>query len=105
VKLASSIRAVGRRIRTWRTHSLPRDSPTGCWRGHRTERRIAVVEQSANNPTRIWLIDPEHPQPITRLAELQGARVRGVTWAPDGSAIVYGKHDWTSDIVLMQREP
>ena len=68
-------------------------------------RRIAVVEQSANNPTRIWLADPEHPKPIARLAELQGARVRGVTWAPDGNAIVYGKHDWTSDIVLMQREP
>jgi Tol biopolymer transport system component len=68
-------------------------------------RRIAVVEQSANNPTRIWLADPEHPQRIARLAELQGARVRGITWAPDGNAIVYGKHDWTSDIVLMQREP
>jgi hypothetical protein len=33
-----------------------------------------------------------------------GPRIRGIAWTPDGSALVYGKHDWTSDIVLMQRE-
>ena len=68
-------------------------------------RRVAVVEQSANNTTRIWLIHPGQPQLSTRLVELQAARIRGIAWTADGSAIVYGKHDWTSDIVLMQREP
>ena len=33
-----------------------------------------------------------------------GPRVRGLTWTPDGSAVILGKHDWTSDIVLMQRD-
>lgn len=29
------------------------------------------------------------------------ARIRGITWAMDGSALIIGQHDWTSDIVLM----
>jgi hypothetical protein len=30
-----------------------------------------------------------------------GPRIRGIAWAPDGSALIIGKHDAASDIVLM----
>ncbi len=68
-------------------------------------RRLAVIEQAVSLPTRVWLVEPNQKQPYTLLMELPvGPRVRGLTWTPDGSAVILGKHDWTSDIVLMQRD-
>ena len=41
---------------------------------------------------------------LTKLVDLPaGPRIRGITWTRDG-ALVIGKHDWTSDIVLMERQ-
>jgi Tol biopolymer transport system component len=67
--------------------------------------RLAVIEQQANLTTRVWLVEPNQKQPYTMLMEFPpGPRVRGLTWTPDGSAVIMGKHDWTSDIVLMQQD-
>ena len=67
-------------------------------------RRVVVVQQQANSAARIWLVDPEAAQPYTQLIEFPpGPRIRGLTWTRDGSALIVGKHDWTSDIVLLER--
>ena len=65
-------------------------------------RRLAVVRQQANSPAEIWLLELEAAQPYTKLVEFPpGPRIRGITWTADGSGIIIGKHDWTSDIVLL----
>ncbi len=68
-------------------------------------RRLAVVAQNTNAPASIWIVDPDaRGNPYRRLIELPiGPRIRGITWTRDGSAIVIGKHDTTSDIVLMDQ--
>ena len=66
-------------------------------------RRLAVTSQNTNTVTSIWLADPDAAIPFRKLVELPvGPRIRGITWAADGSLIV-GQHDATSDIVLMDR--
>ena len=66
-------------------------------------RRLAVTSQNANAATSIWLADPDAAIPFRKLVELPiGPRIRGITWAADGSLIV-GQHDATSDIVLMDQ--
>jgi hypothetical protein len=32
-----------------------------------------------------------------------GPRVRGIAWTRDGLGVILGKRDWTSDIVLLER--
>jgi serine/threonine protein kinase/Tol biopolymer transport system component len=66
-------------------------------------RRLAVVAQNSALPASVWLIEPDAPSAAYRqLVELApGPRVRGITWLPDNSGIVLGKHDTTSDIVLI----
>ena len=66
-------------------------------------RRLAVTSQNTNLATSIWLADPDAAIPFRKLVELPiGPRIRGLTWASDGSLIV-GQHDATSDIVLMDQ--
>ena len=66
-------------------------------------RRLAVTSQNTNAATSIWLADPDAAVPFRKLVELPiGPRVRGITWAADGSLIV-GQHDATGDIVLMDQ--
>jgi eukaryotic-like serine/threonine-protein kinase len=66
-------------------------------------RRLAVVSQNTNAATSIWLADPDATDPFRKLVELPiGPRIRGITWASDGSLIV-GQYDATSDIVLMDQ--
>ena len=65
-------------------------------------RRLAVVRQAGNSPAEIWLLELEAAQPYTKLVEFPpGPRIRGITWTADGSGIIIGEHDWTSDIVLL----
>ena len=66
-------------------------------------RLLAVVSQNSNLPASLWLVDPEAPSvPFRKLVELPpGPRIRGVTWTRDGSAIIIGQHDASSDIVLL----
>jgi serine/threonine protein kinase len=68
-------------------------------------RRLAVTSQNANAATSIWIADPDSATPFRKLVELPiGPRIRGITWASDGSLIV-GQQDATSDIVLMDQGP
>ena len=65
-------------------------------------RRLAVVTNSVSDPASIWIVDPDAQTPYRKLLELPaGPRIRGVTWTPDGSTLIIGKHDATSDIVLL----
>ena len=69
-------------------------------------RRLAVTDQQANSAARIWIVDPASAHPYTSLIEFpEGPRVRGIAWTHDGAALIVGKHDWTSDIVLMDQPP
>ncbi|MEQ1912198.1 MAG: hypothetical protein ABMA15_25485 [Vicinamibacterales bacterium] len=62
------------------------------------------MSQNTNTNASIWLIEPGAPHPeFTKMIDLPPApRIRGMAWTPDGSAIVLGKHDLTSDIVLLE---
>ncbi len=67
-------------------------------------RRLAVIRQQANGPASVWIVDPEAAQPYTKLLDFPpGPRVRGIAWMPDGRSLIVGKHDWTSDIVVLDQ--
>ncbi len=66
-------------------------------------RRLAVVNQQANATASIWVLDAETSQLVKLLDLGIGPRIRGLTWTTDGTALIVGKHDWTSDIVLMDQ--
>jgi Tol biopolymer transport system component len=69
----------------------------------RDGRSVAVVSQNTNLAAAIWTLTLDEERAAYRkIAELPlGPRIRGVAWMPDGSALLIGHHDWTSDIVLM----
>jgi Tol biopolymer transport system component len=66
-------------------------------------RTVAILSQNTNLPAAIWTLAVDEPRPVYRkILELPlGPRVRGLTWSADGAALIIGRHDWTSDIVLM----
>jgi Tol biopolymer transport system component len=75
---------------------MPAWSPDG--------RRLAVVSQNSNLAASIWIVDPDSATPYRRLIELPvGPRIRGIAWLRDGSALIIGQHDTTSDIVLLDQ--
>jgi eukaryotic-like serine/threonine-protein kinase len=66
--------------------------------------RLALVNQQANATASIWIMDTQTTR-FQKLIDLGiGPRVRGITWTKDGTALIVGKHDWTSDIVLMDQK-
>jgi Tol biopolymer transport system component len=66
-------------------------------------RQLAVAAQNTNTVTSVWLVNPDEPVPFRKLLDLPiGPRLRGITWASDGSLIV-GQLDAVSDIVLMDQ--
>jgi eukaryotic-like serine/threonine-protein kinase len=68
-------------------------------------RKLAAVSQPQGLPSSIWIVEPDSPNPYRRLIELPlGPRIRGLTWTPDGSAVIIGKQDMSSDIVLMDQQ-
>jgi hypothetical protein len=63
------------------------------------------VNQQANSVASIWLIDVTSPSGYLKVRELSaGPRIRGIAWMPDGRSFLVGLHDWTSDIVLLDRK-
>jgi len=66
-------------------------------------KRLAVVSQNTNAAASIWIIDPDASKAsYQKLIELPiGPRIRGLAWTRDGSALIIGQHDTTSDIVLL----
>jgi len=67
--------------------------------------RLAVVSQNTNAPASIWIVTLQGATlSYRKLVELpNGPRIRGLTWTPDGSSIVFGQHDAGSDIVLLDQ--
>lgn len=65
-------------------------------------RRIAAVSVPAAAAPSIWIVDPEAREPFKKLADLPVSvhRPIGITWTPDGSAVIIGKQEAISDIVL-----
>ncbi len=66
-------------------------------------RRLAAVASLTLGET-LWIVEPEGDQPPRQLLKLSAReRVRGITWTPDGSSLIIGKEEMTSDIVLFER--
>jgi Tol biopolymer transport system component len=64
--------------------------------------RLAVVAQNTNTVASIWIVTPDSKDPFRKLVELPvGPRIRGISWTPDGKALIFGQHDSIGDIVLM----
>ena len=64
--------------------------------------RLAVVAQNTNTAASIWIVTPAANAPFRKLVELPvGPRIRGISWTRDGKAVIFGQHDSTGDIVLM----
>jgi serine/threonine protein kinase/Tol biopolymer transport system component len=65
-------------------------------------RRLAVVAQNSNTAASIWIVTTDAKAPFRKLIELPvGPRIRGISWTRDGNAVIFGQHDSTGDIVLM----
>jgi eukaryotic-like serine/threonine-protein kinase len=64
-------------------------------------KRLAAVSVQANLRAAIWIVEPGGAMPFRRLIEFPvNVRPRGITWTPDGGAVIVGKQESTSDIVL-----
>ena len=50
----------------------------------------------------MWIAEPEAREPFKKLADLPVTvkRPKGITWTPDGSAVILGIQEAVSDIVL-----
>jgi len=69
-------------------------------------RKLALVRQPTNTEASIWIVEPDTLDPYRKLIEFPtGPRIRGLTWTRDGSALIIGKHETTSDIVLLDQTP
>jgi Tol biopolymer transport system component len=65
-------------------------------------RHLAVVTQDANAPAAIWMVEPEAPNPYRKVVDFPpGPRIRGIAWARDGRALIVGKRETASGIVLL----
>jgi serine/threonine protein kinase/Tol biopolymer transport system component len=66
--------------------------------------KLALAEQNTNAEAAIWLLEPDAKTPSYRkiVNISDGGRIRGMTWSADGAAIIIGRHDVASDIVLMR---
>jgi Tol biopolymer transport system component len=68
-------------------------------------RRVAAVSMSANANAQIWIVDPDAAVPFQKLLEQPaGIRMRGITWTPDGSSVIFAQQDPHSDIVVFDLE-
>ena len=64
-------------------------------------RRIALLAAQANLRNTIWIFDPEARDQFRQLAELPlTVQVRGITWSPNGAAIIVAQQETKSDVVL-----
>jgi Tol biopolymer transport system component len=67
-------------------------------------RRLAVVSADTAQPTSVWIVDPDAAAPYRKLIDLPaGPRIRGVTWTRDGSAVIVGKHETSSHVVMLDQ--
>jgi Tol biopolymer transport system component len=66
--------------------------------------KLALVEQNTNADAAIWLLEPDARTPSYRkLLDIpDSGRIRGMTWSADGAAVIIGRHNVASDIVVMR---
>ncbi len=66
-------------------------------------KRVAAAAMQSNLAAIVWIVDPDAREPFRKLVELPvSVRVRGLTWTPDGSAVIIAKQEMPSDIVLFE---
>ena len=85
--------------------NLPRPAvmPNGIVAWAPDGKRVAAVAMQSNAAGIIWIVDPEAREPFRKLVEFPvSVRPRGITWTPDGSAIIIAKQEMPSDIVLFE---
>jgi Tol biopolymer transport system component len=64
-------------------------------------RRLVAAAQPGALDASVWLIEPESKEKIRKIASFQtNARIRGIALSPDGGAVIVGRHQASSDIVL-----
>jgi hypothetical protein len=68
---------------------------------------LAAVNIPANGAASIWIVEPEGREPFKKLTDLPTSvnRPQGITWTADGSAVIFGKQEANSDIVLFDVSP
>lgn len=67
-------------------------------------RRLAVTSQSGAGLISIWIVEPDGPTVYRKLIDLpMSSRVRGLSWTRDGSGLIIGKRDLSSDIILLDQ--
>jgi Tol biopolymer transport system component len=67
-------------------------------------RRLAVVSADTAQATSVWIVDPDAATPYRKLIELApGPRIRGIAWTRDGSAVIVGRHETSSHIVMLDQ--
>ena len=65
-------------------------------------RRLAAVSQWSDAPAAIWIVEPDASNPYRKVIDLPpGPRIRGIAWTRDGTALIVGKHETASAIVLL----
>ena len=67
-------------------------------------RRLAVVSADTALATSVWIVDPDAATPYRKLIELApGPRIRGIAWTLNGSAVIVGRHETSSHIVMLDQ--
>ena len=82
---------------------VPGGFPNGMVAWSPDGKRLAAVSQTTFAPSSVWVGEPG-ATPFTKFGEFAtGPRLRGISWTPDGAAVIVGKRDSTSHIVLLDQ--
>jgi hypothetical protein len=66
--------------------------------------RLAVAGLPGARAGYIWIFEPGGTTPPRKLLDLPaGVYLRGMAWSRDGSSLIVGRVQWSSDIVLAER--
>ena len=67
-------------------------------------KRLVAVGVPGVSKATFWIVSPESSPPFRKLIELpEEVRPRGITWTSDGSALIFGRQETLSDLVLFER--
>jgi Tol biopolymer transport system component len=65
--------------------------------------RLAVEQQSGAFHGALWIVEPGAPEPYRKLIDLpDGVRLRGIAWDREGTSLVLGRIQRTSDVFLAE---
>lgn len=67
-------------------------------------RQLAIAKSPASTNAAVFRFNPDAEQPLQLLADLPtGTRLRGATWSADGSSLLIGQIQSSTDIVLFDQ--